>query len=481
MKLNWFSPLPPAKTDIAHYTARILPALRAHAEVTLWTDQKDWDESLNLNAKVRRYRRLERMPWAELNRADMSIYNIGNNPIFHGSIWEVSQRHPGVIVLHDYSLQEFFYSLYLGRWEDLAAYLTQMEFYYGESGRREAEACFRNKGQMLSELAERYPLTKLALENALGVLVHTREALDKLKRDGHCPLTYAPLPFAATCDARGGDPPNPDSRAEGPPYRLIVFGYLARNRRLEELLKALAEFGEREQFHLDVYGQLSNEKELRQSIRLLQLEKHVTVYGFVPEAELERALSTAHLAINLRYPTAGEASGSQLRLWSHALPSLVTEVGWYATLPEDAVCLVRATHEIEDILRHLKAFLSDPSQFAAMGRKGFALYQQQHLPEHYAAAVLSLVSAAQAFRPIPVAQKLILKTKLEMGRWLQPMLVNECLDRIAAEKAQLLYGRSVSSSSRQSLTKRVKRFIRRRLPRRVYAYYVAQRDRLRGY
>src|SRR5439155_4075393 len=57
MKLNWFSPLPPAKTDIAHYTARILPALRAHAEVTLWTDQKDWDESLNLNAKVRRYRR----------------------------------------------------------------------------------------------------------------------------------------------------------------------------------------------------------------------------------------------------------------------------------------------------------------------------------------------------------------------------------------------------------------------------------------
>lgn len=484
MKLNWFSPLPPAKTDIAHYTARILPALAAHADVTLWTNQLEWDASLSKYAEVRKYR-LEQISWDELNGADMSIYNIGNNPDYHGLIWEVSQRHPGIVVLHDFNLHEFFYSLYLGHWEDPEAYLCQMELYYGETGRRDAQACVQNNGQMLYDLAQRYPLTMPALDNALGALVHTEEALDKFKRDGHCPVSYAPLPFTVPFDSHERNTPNPESRAAVPPYRLIVFGYLAPNRRLEELLTAIAEFPQKDQFRLDIYGRLSNEKQVRELVRLLHLKGLVAVHGFVPEAELERALSDAHLAINLRYPTAGEASGSQLRIWSHALPSLVTQVGWYATLPEDVVSFVRPTHQVEDLKHHLAAFVSDPSGFAAMGRRGFALYRQQHSPEKYAEAVVSLVAAAQEFRPVSVVQKLILKTTLEMGSWLNPVPVKNELVRRTSNKARLLYGRSVGQSKSPALsrlfTKRVKRFIRRRLPDRIYAYFLAQRQRLKGY
>ena len=46
MKLNWFSPLPPAKTGIADYTLGLLPALSKQAEVVLWTDQSSWDRAL---------------------------------------------------------------------------------------------------------------------------------------------------------------------------------------------------------------------------------------------------------------------------------------------------------------------------------------------------------------------------------------------------------------------------------------------------
>ena len=91
MKINWFSPLPPAKTDIAHYTTRVLPALSALAQVTLWTDQREWDRALEQQAEVRAFR-LGRVPWTELNRADANFYQIGNNPLFHGSIWQVSTR-----------------------------------------------------------------------------------------------------------------------------------------------------------------------------------------------------------------------------------------------------------------------------------------------------------------------------------------------------------------------------------------------------
>ena len=126
MKLHWFSPLPPARTGIAQYTMGLLPALQKRAEIVLWTDQAEWDPLLETYATVRRYHP-EQMPWAEINRADMSIYNIGNNPAAHGSIWQVSRSHPGIIILHDLSLQHLFVGLFRDQWHDRHGYRTHME------------------------------------------------------------------------------------------------------------------------------------------------------------------------------------------------------------------------------------------------------------------------------------------------------------------------------------------------------------------
>lgn len=439
MKLNWFSPLPPASTDIAHYTTRVLPALAARSEVTLWTDQERWDEGLKRYAEVRRYS-AERVPWAELNRASLSVYHIGNNPLFHGSIWQLSRRHPGLAVLHDIRLHHFFDGLYRVRWRDPDAYQAVMGKYYGEQGRLDAAECFAQEARNIDEMAERYPLTQLATEGALGVLVHTRDAFDQLKRESVCPLVYAPLPFSAGVgplrhQASGGTVEGADG---GPPYRLILFGYLGRNRRLDALLKALAESPLKEHFHLDIYGQiLDDNKHLRANIRALGLKRLVTVHGFVPEAELDQALSLAHLAINLRYPTMGEASGSQLRIWSHALPSLVTRVGWYATLPPETVAFVRPAQEIQDIKAHLSAFLKAPGSFARMGERGRALLEEEHAPEAYAQAIVEFADAAGRYGTQAAAYQLARRATELMSDWLTPKSHEHTLKRVAAEIYQL--------------------------------------------
>ncbi|HEX8650155.1 MAG TPA: glycosyltransferase [Pyrinomonadaceae bacterium] len=439
MKLNWFSPLPPASTDIAHYTTRVLAALRRHAEVTLWTDQDKWDSRLNEHAEVRRYK-LRRMRWAELNRGDMSIYHIGNNPLFHGSIWQVSQRHPGLVVLHDQRLHHFFAGLYRDRWRDTAAYLAQMEFYYGEAGRSDAALWASNQGLKIDEMAERYPLTLLALENALGVLVHTEEAFHQLTGVSQRPMAYAPLPFAAALDRKPGQPPARD-KPGGQPYRLIVFGYISNNRRLDALLKALADLPERDGFRLDVYGQISDEREVRALVHGLGLKNLVRLHGFVPETELDAALGAAHLAINLRYPTMGEASGSQLRIWSHALPSLVTEVGWYATLPANTVARVRPAHEIEDIQAHLRAFLSEPTRFLRMGEEGYRLLEEQHAPEIYARSLMNLVARAEQYRNYSASERLAHKAIREVSAWTGGAKARETL-QVLARKNSLIYGKT---------------------------------------
>src|SRR3712207_3100505 len=100
MKLNWFSPLPPAKTGIADYTLRLLPALCSKADVVLWTDRPSWSSEIEQYADVRYYQ-LDNLPWADIHRADLNIYHIGNNCDFHSGIWQVSRQCPGCAILHD--------------------------------------------------------------------------------------------------------------------------------------------------------------------------------------------------------------------------------------------------------------------------------------------------------------------------------------------------------------------------------------------
>jgi glycosyltransferase involved in cell wall biosynthesis len=370
------------------------------------------------------------MPWAELNRADATIYQIGNNPLFHGSIWQISRLHAGIVVLHDFRLHHFFDGLYRVKWRDLGSYLTAMEAYYGDEGRRDAAESFQNEARNIAHMAEHYPLTRLAVENALGVVVHSRESHNALSQDNDWPLVFAPLPFAS-----GAISERSPARQAGPPYRLIVFGYIGRNRRLDALLKALAELPERGQFHLDVYGEiLDGEEQIRSQIRALDLKKQVTLHGFTAEAKLDQALSAAHLAINLRYPTMGEASGSQLRLWAHGLPSMVSKVGWYASLPPDAVKFVRTdTNEVADIQANLRAFLNDPGALALLGQRGRKELETHHSCEHYAKTIVELAQRAGEFRARAMTLKLAERAGALLSEWLAPNVIAESCESIAKE------------------------------------------------
>jgi len=410
---------------------RVLPELAKQAEVTLWTDQREWEPVPEELAEVRPYR-IEKVPWVELNRADVNIYQIGNNPLFHGAIWRVSQMHAGVVVLHDFRLHHFFDGLYRVAWRDLNSYLAVMEAYYGEEGRRDAAACFANEARNIDYMSERYPLTRLALENALGAIVHTENSYAELAKVTTCPLAYLPLPFAA----QGTQPAR---QPVAPPYRLIVFGHIGRNRRLDSVLQALAGMAEKEQYRLDVFGDiLDYETELRRAIRDLGLTSLVTLHGFAPESQLDNALAQAHLAINLRYPTMGEASGSQLRIWQHALPSIVSQVGWYATLPPATVLFARTDHnEIADIQSHLRRLAVEPASLVSLGQRGRAELEFRHAPNEYAAALLGLARRAIGLRARVAALKLADRAALLLSEWFTPDSMGKACENVAREILEL--------------------------------------------
>jgi glycosyltransferase involved in cell wall biosynthesis len=410
MKINWFCPLPPAKTSIADdYLAGILPSLARQCELTLWTDQSNWDRKLDHVARVKHFDPYA-VSWPELHQGEVTFYNIGNNHLFHASIWQVSRRHPGIVILHDLRVHNFFESLYRGQWRDSAGYLAQMKRHYGDDGLRAATE-FIHSGANIDYMTEHYPLTPLALENCLAVLVHSQEAFVHVEAMKQWPVALAALP-------RTLPPPRDEHVAVAePPYRLIMFGHMGRNRRLDAVLEALGTMPERDAFRLDIFGDIADGRNLRSRIRKLGLGHLVQLHGYTPEDELNEVLRTSQLAINLRYPTMGEASGSQLRIWYHALPSLVTDVGWYSSLSRDTVAHVRHEHEHDDIQSHLRAFLNNPEQFAQMGQRGFRLLREEHDPDKYVEVILELAARAPQFRARKSAYDLARGAGKLMGSW----------------------------------------------------------------
>jgi len=411
MKINWLSPLLPSKTAIADYAHQVLRALSQRAEIAIWTDQSEWDPNIEKFGRVHPF---SGTPcWHEFNQADATFYNIGNNNAFHESIWEVSRQHSGIVILHDIHLQHLFAAFFKKNGLGPDAYRETMARHHGNAGLEATDAYLA--GRMTVEgLGAGFPLTNLALENALGTVVHVPFAFDSLAQ-GSQPVAYVPLP----CDP---DAPSQTMsqnirRRKGPPYQLLVFGYLGPNRRLAPILDALAALPTRDQFHLHIYGMLDKPDRWRKRIQQRGLGHLATIHGFVSESELDEALARSHLVLNLRYPSMGEASWTQLRLWSHGLPSLVTQTGWYGTIPENAVGFVRPEHEVADIQSHLEDFLRDPVRFAEKGKVGQRILQADHSPNDYVKTLIDFATHAHRFRGSVNATTLVQRTAEILGEW----------------------------------------------------------------
>jgi glycosyltransferase involved in cell wall biosynthesis len=366
--------------------------------VTLWTHEVSWSPELEEHARVLHYDPAN-MPWAEINAADVTIFHVGNHPEFHAPIWQVNRQHPGIVVLHDLDLQQFFAAL-VARKLGLSPneYREMMEFYHPENGPELAEA-FLSGTRSAGEMGQSCPLTGAALENAVGVVVHTESARSLLANTTTLPIAYVPLfawpNGAETVDEDEQSDPRPNERT----YRIIIFGFLGPNRRLDSVLNALRTFPQSHRFRLDIYGTVENENSIRQMIHDFELTSLVTIHGFVPATELTRALSHSDLAVNLRDPSMGEASASQLRIWQHGLPSLVTDIGWYATLPNDIIARVRRDAELEDIQTHLANFLRAPEFYRQLGCNGRQYVKEHHTVDAYVRALLDLVEVTLDSRP----------------------------------------------------------------------------------
>jgi len=403
--IHWISPLPPAQTDIAHYTARLLPSLSAKAEVILWTDAAFWDPALDRLCTVKRFDpdTILARDFTAARRGtgpEMIFIHIGNSWVYHAGLMRCALRLPAIVVLHDMAIQELMLeAIEHYEWE-ASAYLAGMRKWYGADGLRVAQSCLA-RAEKGANISSTMPGFELALEHARAVLTHTDVAHDAVKaRMPNLPCSLMPLPFEIGPEPLG-------NRPRSGPLRLLQFGWIGPNRRLEQVLDALSEMGDDFDYRFDVMGKIWNPDFFYDKIAALNLQGRVHLHGFVPEDVLDDALRQAHLVLNLRHPSMGEASGSQLRIWNAGAASVVTRQGWYASLPENVAYGIGLENETAQLHALFKALAFNRDQTASMGRAGRAYLKAHHTPEAYAEALIALVQKTEEEAGYLLTQKSI--------------------------------------------------------------------------
>jgi glycosyltransferase involved in cell wall biosynthesis len=328
MKVALLTPLPPKKTGVAHYASMLVPALAKRVELDALDD-----------SATRR-----------LDDYDAVIYQLGNNP-HHEWIYAEAMKRPGVVVLHDLVLHHLIVEMTLAR-GDAEGYVKALEASHGAPGaawaRGRAAGLHSEMGNFL------LPASVEIAQRAQSVIVHNRYAYDRLRSFGvTTPIHVVPHPYIPeTRTFDRGTLFQPGQRVIG------FFGFLTSAKRAEVVLEAFRIARQQDpRLALLIVGEPAPNIDV-DALR----GEGIVLTGYVADDDFPRYYAIADRFVNLRYPSAGETSGTLIRALDAGKPVAVSDYAQFAELPDDVVFKVPLGEgEVERLVEFFTAELPDPS------------------------------------------------------------------------------------------------------------------------
>jgi len=348
LKVAFFSPMPPAKSGIADYSAALVEPLAKYVDLTVLDKPGPAD--------------------------GLGLYQIGNNG-FHAYVYEEALRRPGVVVLHESNLHHLITDLTICR-QDWDGYVRECEFDGGPAALAFAERVRRLE---VGPDYEGVPMLKRILGASRGVVVHSEAVANDVRAAGFTgPL--AKIPHGAWLPEMG-DRMGFRARLglnESTPL-IGVFGFLKPYKRIAESLRAFKRLIRvRPDARMVLVGEPHPDFPLASLIRGMGLDEHVRMLGFTPIEDFNGYIAACDVILNLRFPTVGESSGTLLRSLGMGRAVVVSNIGSFAEFP-DAICLkvpVDATEE-DTIYEYLNLLVSRPELAREMGARARAWVEKE--------------------------------------------------------------------------------------------------------
>ncbi len=373
LKLSYFSPLPPDASGIADYSAELLPALADKFDIAVFTASGSREVAGLPARSVDRFRP---------SPGEIAVYQIGNHVGYHKAILEQALRYPGVCVLHEYLLHHLVRGLTYGRGK-FGLFMEEMRYAYGLSGLRAAER-FMETGVPVDPW--RFPLFERLVDASLGVIVHSKAARQRVLASRPLANVHV-VPMACPQYEYSSDSSwfRKVGVPEGAPV-VATFGLVTPHKRIDVTLRAFSEVARRHRdAFLVVVGEVSDHYDIR-SLKSAA-PNNVVWTGRLSMEDLVAAMASCDIAVNLRFPSGGETSGTAIRLMAMGKPMVVSDIGWFSEIPKGCVGHVPVGRgEVESLAAVLNAMVSDRRLASAMGKNAAAHFCERHTLEMAATA-----------------------------------------------------------------------------------------------
>src|SRR5262249_45695686 len=194
------------------------------------------------------------------------------------------------------------------------------------------------------------------------------------------------------------------------PIAIASFGLITPDKALDETLQSLSNLKDRFDFHYTLVGSENPYWDVRKIIIRHGLSEHVTITGYVSLEEFERHIAATDIAINLRGHTVGETSASLCRIMSMGVPAVVSDLGWFAEIPDECVIKVSVDNNFSALQSRLSELIADSALRQRLGDRARDFVLTEHniwrAAERYIDFTRSVIDGRKnAIRSFPVSNQ----------------------------------------------------------------------------
>jgi glycosyltransferase involved in cell wall biosynthesis len=300
---------------------------------------------------------------------DAVLYHLGNNP-FHGFVYRTALERPGVAVFHDFVMHHLIAHLMLEDGKDLARYERLLEEAYGPGRARLVDLRYEGVATEFEKFL--FPLNEHIARASKGIVVHNHESAALLAEVApDVPITVIPHHAGRPPEALAGvDRPEARRRLGLDPDAFLVghFGYVTRPKQPHAVLSGFARLAEvRPDARLVLIGSDRTGGGLDLLARRLGIEDRMRAVGYVDLPTFYLYLRAVDAVVNLRYPSAGESSGTFARALAEGRPVIVNDLGSFAEFPHDVALKVDVDgDQAAQVGAHLVRLAEDPEHRASI-------------------------------------------------------------------------------------------------------------------
>lgn len=352
-KLAYVTPVQPAKSGIANYSAILLPELARYYDIDIIVkDNVPVDKVAESYSKIKYTQSL----LENSDKYDRVVYQFGNSE-HHDYMFPLLEKIPGVVVLHDFYISGVVQ--HMDVFNTLPGVWTR-ELLIGHGYKALKDRSLESNS---AEVVWRYPCSYSALSLSQGVIVHSENSV-RLANQWYGtvnPKLWSVIPHLRELPLiNDKDAARKKLSISDDAFVICSFGFLGESKMNDRLIEAFAESSlfDSKECYIFFVGELHESefsKKITRLIASLKITNRIQVTGWTDLDTFKDYLQAADIAVQLRSLSRGETSGAVLDCMSYGLPTIINANGTMADINPDSVVMLEDKFDDESLVEALES------------------------------------------------------------------------------------------------------------------------------